>query len=267
MITFTNIGRLGRLGNQMFQFASTLGIGRRLNYDVKFIREIISNRAERDPNSYIGCKLLDCFEIPETLIIPMESIVGGIKFRYTESDFKYNKETESIQDCTDLFGYFQTAKYFQDHRVDVLSAFKFKNDIVERSKSFLEIKPNYVSLHVRRGDYVSSSQHHPPQEMEYYKKAMEEFAPGSIFCVFSDDISWCKDNFKGDRFIFIETMDAYVDLYLMSRFENHIIANSSFSWWGSWLSESKKTVAPSKWFGPMLPKETSDVYCDGWIVI
>ena len=96
---------------------------------------------------------------------------------------------------------------------------------------------------------------------------MENFDKDSIFCFFSDDLNWCKENFKGDKYIFVETGNPYYDLYLMSKFQNHIIANSSFSWWGSWLSESKKTIAPLNWFGPLLNKNTSDVYCDNWILI
>jgi hypothetical protein len=268
MITFANIGRLGRLGNQMFQMASTLGIGRKLGYDVKFPREVISDKGGESPDSYSGCKLQECFDIPEHLIESSETVLPQIKFRYSEGDFRYNQQTELLPDGCDLYGYFQTEKYFKNHREEVLSIFKFKKEIIEKAESLgINIKENYVSLHVRRGDYLSLPQHHPTQDMEYYQKAMSNFDGDSIFCLFSDDLSWCKENFKGDNFIFMETSSPYVDLYLMSNFKNHIIANSSFSWWGSWLSNSQKTIAPIKWFGPMLPKETSDVYCQDWISI
>ena len=69
--------------------------------------------------------------------------------------------------------------------------------------------------------------------------------------VFSDDIKWCKENFIGDKFLFIEEDRDYIELFLMSQCNHNIIANSSFSWWGAWLNknENKIVVAPSKWFG------------------
>ena len=105
----------------------------------------------------------------------------------------------------------------------------------------------------------------------------------------TDDISWCKEQklFSSDRFYFNEsqesysykTMDGlgkmqnslvpYVDLCLMSLCNGAIIANSSLSWWGAWLQKGKnKVIAPKNWFGPSYAdKNTSDLYCDGWVII
>ena len=83
--------------------------------------------------------------------------------------------------------------------------------------------------------------------------------------VFSDDTNWCKEVFKGDRFSFSEGLTPEQDLEYMSKCDTTIIANSSFSWWGAWLGEPKKQViAPSNWFGPAKPLDTSDIYCEGW---
>ena len=106
--------------------------------------------------------------------------------------------------------------------------------------------------------------------MEYYNKAIKQFDKDSNFLIFSDDIEWAKNNFKGDNFYFItenkiegnDVMDTlniskgghpdYIELYMMSLCDHNIIANSSFSWWGAWLNENpnKKVIAPKKWFGP-----------------
>jgi hypothetical protein len=99
---------------------------------------------------------------------------------------------------------------------------------------------------------------------------MSEFPDDSNFYVFSDDINWCIENFTNPnlKINFINSGSPYVDLYLMTQCEGHIIANSSFSWWGSWLSTgSKKTIAPSNWFGPQINKDTSDIYCKNWKII
>jgi hypothetical protein len=87
---------------------------------------------------------------------------------------------------------------------------------------------------------------------EYYDRAKEHFTNNHVFVFFSDDIGWCKETFKDGNNIFIEKQDDVLDLYLMSRIPNNIIANSSFSWWAAWLNNnaSKKVIAPSSWFGP-----------------
>jgi hypothetical protein len=85
--------------------------------------------------------------------------------------------------------------------------------------------------------------------------------------VFSDDINWCKnlDIFKGFQF---SQRSAYEDLQLMSLCDMHIIANSSFSWWGAYLSSSNKVIAPRNWFGPALPDhDPSGYYLPEWTVI
>ena len=91
--------------------------------------------------------------------------------------------------------------------------------------------------------------------------------------VLSDDPAWCHEQplFADDRFMISESGDQYVDLCLMTMCTDFIIANSSFSWWGAWLSESaeKQVVAPSKWFGPPLDQQhnTQDLYCEGWMKV
>ena len=120
-----------------------------------------------------------------------------------------------------------------------------------------------VSVHVRRTDYVNNGfyvdlghhqhadMHHQHADMSdnYYVRAMDMF-PGEKFLVFSDDIEWCKQSplFKGCEFS--EGKDEVEDLNLMMSCKSHIIANSSFSWWGAWLgiNPDKKVIAPKQWF-------------------
>ena len=117
MITFQNIGYLGRLGNQMFQFASTLGIGRKKGYEVKFPIEncrIPSNSGPIDVKTgnltQVKCDLLDCFDIPEDYFVTSSRL--QIYSLYNESKFEYDESIERIPDGTNLNGYFQTEKYF-----------------------------------------------------------------------------------------------------------------------------------------------------------
>ena len=262
MISFQQIGHMGRFGNQMFQFASTVGIARRLGLDPVFPLERFKENS--GPDSYNGCKLLECFKIPDNLIKPASEI--AINHIYYENDFGFNPQTEVLPDSTSLSGYFQTEKYFKFIDPEIREIFTFSDEIIENSKNYINIE-NGVSLHVRRGDYLTSPGHHPTQTVEYYTEALKHFDRNSNFYVFSDDPEWCRQNIHINNSIMVESGSPYIDMYLMSLCHGHIIANSSFSWWGSWLANSKKTIAPSNWFGPYMQKNPSDVYCENWIVI
>jgi hypothetical protein len=101
--------------------------------------------------------------------------------------------------------------------------------------------------------------------MEYYNQAISLLPKDLKILIFSDDIPWCKENFIGDRFVFIDKID-YISLYIMCKMKHHIIANSTFSWWGAWISEysDKIVIAPKRWLGD--PQyDTKDLLPDNWI--
>ena len=129
---------------------------------------------------------------------------------------------------------------------------------------------NPIALHVRRTDYVTNSANHPPCTLDYYKKALSHFDAHRNVIVFSDDPAWCNEQelFSGEHFMISENDDNRVDLCLMSLCDDFIIANSTFSWWGAWLSanKDKKVIAPVQWFGTGYTKDhnTSDLIPDGW---
>jgi len=279
MITFDRIGYMGRLGNQMFQFASTIGISKDLQLDARFPIENCFNVTPSGPfnqslgsNEMVKCDLLECFEIDQYYFIPKRHI--SYTETYTETDFKYDPGTRRIKDFVNIDGYFQTEKYFLEHRDHIISQFKFKENILELARSFVESKGNHgnrlASIHIRRGDYVMYPNHHPVCSMEYYIESILDLEfkyPGISFLIFSDDPDWCRLNFKEDKFIICDIGNPYIEMCAMSLCDDNIIANSSFSWWGAWLNtkEDKTVIAPSKWFGHMIPKDTSDVYCNKWI--
>lgn len=114
---------------------------------------------------------------------------------------------------------------------------------------------NSISLHVRRGDYLSLSRTQCLSP-DYFQLGISHFAErfdDPKFFVFSDDIAWCRTQFTGHDFIFCNAPgvadDPYLDMRLMSACQHHIIVNSSFSWWGAWLNPSpaKTVIAPAKW--------------------
>lgn len=275
MIYFRSIGYLGRLGNQLFQFSSAVGISRKKGYEVAFPIENCSRFASNGPidpktgqTTNVKCDLLDCFNIPEFYFKPMGELrPSGV---YQERDFKFNTEVLSLPPNTDLYGYFQDERYFKEDRDLLLSILKFKEGYESIAQEFIsEIDPRYqkVSLHIRRGDYTLYPDHHPVCSKGYYQSAMEKFSSDEIkFLVFSDDIDWCREEFKGDQFIFVDSGSPYSDLRIMTLCDHHIIANSSYSWWGAWLNTKtdKRVIAPSRWFGPAINKDASEIYCEGW---
>ena len=143
------------------------------------------------------------------------------------------------ENSTDI--YFQDPKYFEKYANEIKAIF---GDLTWTGEDFLKIggvEP--VSLHVRRGDYAGNSFYVDLSSTDYYQRAMAEF-PGRKFLVFSDDISWCAEQeiFRGCWLS--EGKSELDDLNAMMRCNGHVIANSTFSWWGAWLGKGK-VVAPS----------------------
>jgi hypothetical protein len=124
-------------------------------------------------------------------------------------------------------------------------------------------------MHIRRTDYLSLSDYHYNQSLNYYNDAYDILNDKNInVIIFSDDINWCKENMKFNNIHYIENEDNIVDLYIMSKCKNNIIANSTFSWWAAWLNENteKKVFAPKNWFGHKGPEKTN-LLLDEWIII
>jgi len=137
---------------------------------------------------------------------------------------------------------------------------------------------NSCSIHIRRGDYTSNvnSNIHGTCSLEYYKKAteyMQNKYKDIYYYIFSDDITWVKENLKLENAVYIESEEKRIpheDIYLMSLCSNNIIANSSFSWWGTWLNNNlnKTVIAPKRWFEDnKLHAQSQDIVCDSWIKI
>lgn len=264
MISFNSLGNLGRLANQMFQYASIKGIA--YNCGLEFSLPPASSFGTRDPmvkNS--DTNLYECFKLPE--------FKQGLYAhpQYVEQSFSFIPELFSnCPDNIDLVGYFQTEKYFKHIEDEIRQDFTFIDEVSEPCKDTWKSifgGADVLSLHVRRGDYVGHTAH-PVQSMEYYKKALSHFFPDQPVLVCSDDPDWCRGEFTEDRFMISDGGDTRVDLCLMTMCKYHIIANSSYSWWGAWLANSEKVIAPSKWFtGELAHKDTTDIYCPGWILI
>jgi hypothetical protein len=261
MIGNNYIGNLGRLGNQMFQYAALRGIAEKHGYDYCLPPDDFVGKM--DPNcERSDFSIFNCFELPDAPRLLLD--VPNLEEKCFELD---NNIWENCPDQISLYGYFQTEKYFKHIESDIRESFIFKENIQEHViKNFTELFDNtpVISLHIRRTDYLKYS-HHPVLNNEYYQAALADL-PDFPVMVFSDDIDWCKeqDFLTDDRFYLSEENSTAIDLCLQSLCSYHIIANSSFSWWGAWLANSQKVIAPKNWFGPPLTHNTKDLYLEGW---
>jgi hypothetical protein len=278
----------GGLGNQLFQYsvarslADQLGVNlgldiREYNNSSKF-KMGLSNfniRADLNPAGLIKHKK------DSKISYVLESLLGKHKHVYHEPFLNFDKHVLTKQDNTYLKGYWQTEKYFIKNKVNILNDLKVisHQDIKNKMISSKIANNNSVSLHIRRGDYISNSAYnsiHGTCSLNYYTNAVNYLIDkiGVNFKVFafSDDPEWVSSNLKLPVDIcFVKNNSSeynYEDLRLMSECNHNIIANSSFSWWGAWLNtnHNKTVITPSKWYADKSTKN-ADITPSNWVKI
>lgn len=286
---------IGGLGNQMFQYAVGRAVAHRTNIPLKLD---ITNFEEYKLRTY----QLSCFNIQEDFasieevewfkpqsrnIIAFtnckiqEILLPWHKHRFIkEREFLYDPDIIRIKGNAYLDGYWQSEKYFIDIADIIRHEFTMKlKPNNTNSQMLTKINSiNSVSLHIRRGDYVSNPitmQIHGVLSLDYYRSALNLISKkvkNPYIFVFSDDIAWVKNNLKTSLplyFIDHNTVDKdYEDLRLMSRCKHHVIANSSFSWWGAWLNNNKDkmVIVPKKWFCDP-NRNTKDLIPKKWLKV
>ena len=172
---------------------------------------------------------------------------------------RYNPKLLTLEGNYYLAGTFQNEGYFKEIRPILLKEFQLKKKpVLEAELKTVLIGRNTVSVHIRRGDYVTHQKTFGLCSLTYYKRAMQfikERVKQPVFLFFSNDMKWVKDNFQAEadeEYYYVNadgTLKDYEELYIMSKCKHNIIANSSFSWWGAWLNESddKIVIAPKVW--------------------
>lgn len=263
---------IGQLGNNMFQIAAAIGYARKYGYEWA----ADYGRGVSDPWS----KIHECF--PN---LPKHEL-GGNRFHEhpnefcqlhgvhkNECHFDYHPIPNMGGNVT-FTGFFQSWKYFEGQDEEIKKVFALPH---------IAGYEDFVSIHVRRGDYVQHAGSFPPITKEYLYQAMavmtERYKPDGGYKIiwFSDDIQWCKDNF-GDmstQDIFSEGRSTFDDLCLMASCGHHIIANSTYSYWGAFLGHNpnKIVISPSckrgNWFGGSagIRKDVVDLLPPDWIQI
>jgi hypothetical protein len=268
----------GGLGNQMFQYA----IGRHLA--LKTGQRLRLEIGMHNP-SHLGKFDLDRFNIVTTVAPRIE---GALLWRpiarfltaarlpqklarfhriYIQHEDDFYADVLGITQSAYLVGWWQDERYFAGS-IDVLRRdFTLKEPPRGANARLLDVirGAESVAVHVRRADYVTNpavARYYAITDLDYYRSAwmrMNDMVPEAAYFVFSDDIGWCKENLRFlDRVTFVENNSPeqrHEDLRLMSHCKHFIVANSSFSWWGAWLSDNpgKVVLGPAKWAGVFPP--------------
>jgi hypothetical protein len=275
-IGYNRLGSNGRLGNQMFQYAGLRGIAFNKNYEW-----VIPKPINYGDSNY---GLFDCFEMSSV----KEENFGFVNGQSIQTGcFHFNQEFfDSCPDDINLHDYFQTEKYFENISDVIRKDFTFRKEIIDPCLEIIGELNNPIFIHVRRGDYVNQPDNHPVCPLDYYEKALDRFFDDSPVLIFSDDLDWCRERFKDDRFLIptenptynhlsdtndgrVKSFIPYYDLCMMSMCTGGVIANSSLSWWGAWLIQnpSQPIVAPSPWFGKNYSHfNMQDLIPDRWVI-
>jgi hypothetical protein len=256
-IGFSNLGNYGRMGNQMFQYAALRGIANQNNFDW-----VVPAQEKFKDTYHSVSNIFDCFEL-----LQARERMKDVEFEYLIQEPPNNIFCSdlfySCPDNSDLIGYFHSKRYFSSIRKIIFNEFKFLND-----NKPIDID-KYISIHVRRDDYIGFEGVCPQQPDEYYISALLNFDKKLPVIVSSDDIEWCseQDVFSSDRFI-MSGLDPYKDMFIMSQANGNIISNSTYAWWGAYLSKNKNVVMPKNWYGPMASTHSNKEYLvSGWIEV
>ncbi|EKE02186.1 MAG: glycosyl transferase family protein [uncultured bacterium] len=282
----------GGLGNQMFQYALGRHLAEKNNTELKL--DISAFESYKLRKYELGnLNIIEKFALPEEIsrlsTLPTGKIERFIRktlrkpVKKPESYIKenitggFNPKILDLQNNIYLEGYWQSEKYFIEIEDIIRKEFSFKFPATGKNKEILEniLNINSVSLHIRRGDYVTNpevNQVHGVCSLDYYKSCVdfiEKKLESPYFYIFSDDIEWVKNNLQIQSQVYYvdhNTVDnAIEDMRLMFSCKHNILANSSFSWWGAWLNSNpdKMVITPRKWFNTTY--DSNDLIPERWI--
>ncbi|OGU16102.1 MAG: hypothetical protein A2X61_13405 [Ignavibacteria bacterium GWB2_35_12] len=286
---------IGGIGNQMFQYAAGKALaehrGVELKLDISDF-QFYTNRWFSLNHFNINADIASDEEISKfigknkskSLMLLRERIGRLLPLKrrkiYYEHHFHYDEGFFNLPSNIYINGYWQSEKYFKDIKSIILNDLSFKEPLegLNNEISVKILSSNSVSIHIRRGDYVTNKITHLTHGVcgiEYYINAINYISKHleePHFFIFSDEPDWAKTNLRTSFPISFVNHNSgqndFEDMRLLSLCRHHIIANSSFSWWGAWLcrNENKIVIAPQKWFNEY-KADTKDLYPEDWIIL
>lgn len=247
MVTFSALGKLGRIGNQLWQIAAVIGYARKYSQDYVLPIWPYTQHFKYGFN--------------QSSILKPFAPLHEKGFHFTPIP-KYKN--------VDLYGYFQSIKYWDNIQRDIRALFS-PNDAIQTLLDKTPMEPNTCAIHVRRTDYLQLNDYHPSLPMDYYQRAMKSMK-SDRYIIFSDDIEWCKTEPTFSGATFVNSGNDLLDFFMMRQCDRFIIANSSYSWWSSFLSTglNKRIIAPKKeqWFGTKYNENNvDDLYLTNWEIV
>ena len=263
MISFPQLGHLGRLGNQMFQYALLVGVAERHGYDIVI------------PNDVLEGFRLSSHRLPRNSI-PSPTHV----FNESVPAWSFDSQALEQPDGTGFNGYFQSHRYFEHASTRVRDEFRFSLEIEYKSQCWIEqisqraTERPVIAMHVRRGDYLQSPNYHCAFDLNYFHSARRAMdIDGALLVILSDDLPWVHMNLSQidnlDSFI-LSDPDPMICLCVVSRSCQHTICSaSSLSWWAAWLNASTdaRVVIPDRWYGSEFgsPETENQMSPPAWI--
>jgi hypothetical protein len=284
---------IGGLGNQMFQYAAGRALalrngvqlkldlsayaksGRDLNERVFGLDAFRINAGEASEHERFGFRSRGSTRAFRMLQRAFPSAFS--KIYAAESGSRFHKNFFRYPASTYLDGYWQNERYFLEYESTLRAEFRLKTEPPHDVYPVPAEGTVAVSVHVRRGDYVSNKEAHGLHfvcDKRYYSDAISEVtarAGHAHLFVFSDDEAWCRNylDTQGNPVTYMrDSGDPARDMWLMSRCSHHVIANSSFSWWGAWLNgrPGKIVIAPQYWFRNVKSTDVG-IACKEWTLI
>jgi hypothetical protein len=282
----------GGLGNQMFQYAAGRALALKTGLPLVLDKRHFTLRSGGQGHDHAYG--LDRFRLADTPMdpallppLPKEQPLASLWARVTgrgmplrrEASVAFDPAIAGISGPGWIEGYFQTERYFADHAAAIKAELVPKGAMDAGNARWLaeiEAEPRAVSLHIRRGDYVTNAKaaaRHGSCTPEYYARALDHVAgrmgAEPVVYAFSDDPAWVKENLRLPAEIRVpdhnDASKNVEDMQLMRACRHHITANSSFSWWAAWLNPrpDKIVAAPARWFAD--PAMTNpDIWAAGW---
>jgi hypothetical protein len=244
VITVPALGRNGRLGNQMFQYAALLGIAEQLG---------VEPTVPPDDQHELG----RCFRRLSARRFATSEL-RRVRHRWVETSLRFDPAVWNLRDNTALWGYFQSQAYFPDRSV-LVQEFRFSPESFARAAALVdELRrrtPCVVGVTVRLGDYVGNPEMLALLDTDFYDRALalltERHGPEALFVVSSDDPATCCSRFAGPSYVHLaDHLDSPWDhLAFLTLTDELVASNSSFAWWAGHLGPpERRVITASRWF-------------------
>jgi hypothetical protein len=249
----------GGLGNQLFLIATGYAVAKKLGLRFCLVRNKFGGKGQGSHPSKYYDTLYRNIEFVDTLVDAQHVQQKGWGYYALVDEVAAVRALHPTSDIT-IGGYFQCPTFFSDVFDELRNMLTPPEGIIpylEQSSPVFQTHPelrsaeSFAFIGIRRGDYLKATHVHLPCGMTYYNEAIRRLkADGcSKFYIASDDMAWVRANFKGDEFCFLDITDDLELFYIMALFPQYIISNSTYHWWGSFMSiyPGARCIAPSQW--------------------